>query len=104
MSEEVINDERPAYVLVIRDAAPRAVHTQCERHRASGPDTTPIARSHMPTLDRLRPMCGLPSIRTGQPASEGFAFTWAVHRGHVAQARAAYAIFDWLADGLRVAA
>lgn len=61
-------------------------------------------------------MRGLQSIRTGQRAIEGFELARAVHCGHVAlpgappaahpqaRARAASATFDWLADGLRVAA
>ena len=72
----------------------------------------------MPTQDRLRPMRGLQSIRTGQRATEGIELARAVQRSHVAtpdgpsagdaghhaQARAAATTFLGLADGLRVAA
>jgi len=72
----------------------------------------------VPTKDRLRPMRGLQSIRTGQRVAEGVELARAVRRGHVAapatlsagdaghhaQARAAATTFLWLADGLRVAA
>ncbi len=115
--EEVITDKHPAYVRAIRDEAPGAVHTQSGLHRASGPDTKPIERSHVPTKDRLRPMRGLQSIRTGQRAIEGVELARAVQRGHVAtpdglsagdaghyaRARAAATTFLWLADGLRAA-
>lgn len=48
------------------------------------PDTTPIERSHVPTKDRLRPLRGLPSIRTEQRAIGGGELAWAVQRGRVA--------------------
>ncbi len=116
--EEVITDKHPAYARAIREEVPGAVHTPSGLHRASGPDTKPIERSHVPTKDRLRPMRGLQSIRTGQRAIEGVELARAVQRGDVAapdpvagsdagphaRARAAAATFAWLADGLRVAA
>jgi transposase-like protein len=114
--EEVITDKHPADVRAIRDEVSTAVHTPSGLHRASGPDTRPIARSHVPTKDRLRPMRGLQSIRTGQRAIEGVELARSVHRGSIAmpgtppadnphaQARAVVATFDWLADSLRVAA
>ncbi len=115
--DEVITDKHQAYVRAIREEVPGAVHTQSGLHRAQGPDTKPIERSHVPTKDRLRPMRGLQSIRTGQHVVEGVELARAVQRGHVAmpttapadvgphaRARAAAATFAWLADGLRVAA
>jgi len=116
--EEVITDKHPAYVRAARDEAPGAQHTQRGLHRASGPDTKPIARSHVPTKDRLQPMHGLQSVRMGQRAIEGVELARAVQRGHVAapgvpsggdaghhaRARAAATTFTWLADGLRAAA
>ena len=114
--DEVITDKHPAYVRAIREEVPGAAHTPSGLHRKSGPDTKPIERSHLPTKDRLRPMRGLQSIRTGQRAIEGCELARAVHCGHIAlpgappaahpqaRARAAAATFDWLADGLRVAA
>ncbi len=66
--EEVITDKHPAYVRAVRDEVPGAQHTQRGLRRANGPDTKPIARAHVPTKERLRPMRGLQSIRTGQRA------------------------------------
>jgi len=116
--EEVIIDKHPAYVRAIREEVPGAVHVQSGLHRASGPDTKPIERSHVPTKDRLRPMRGLQSVRTGQRVIEGVELAQAVRRDHVtapdtvfgdsagphARARATVTTFTWLADGLRVAA
>ncbi len=116
--DEVITDKHPAYVRAVRDEAPGAAHTQSGLHRAGGPTTKPVERSHGPTKDRLRPMRGLQSIRTGQRVVEGIELSRAVQRGHVAapgvppggatghhaRARAGAATFAWLADGLRVAA
>ncbi|HSH77345.1 MAG TPA: IS6 family transposase [Herpetosiphonaceae bacterium] len=116
--EEVLTDKHPAYARAVREEVPGAVHMQSGLHRASGPDTKPIERSHVPTKDRLRPMRGLQSIRTGQRTIEGVELVRAVRRGHVTppgavtdghigphvRARAAAATFAWLADGLRVAA
>ncbi len=116
MPEEGITDKHPAYAWAVREEVPGATHTQSGRHRKSGPDTKPIERSHLPTKDRLRPMRGLQSIRTGQRVIEGVELARSVHRGYIAmpgtppvtnphaQARAVAATFDWLADGLRVAA
>ncbi|MDP9372926.1 MAG: IS6 family transposase [Chloroflexota bacterium] len=115
--EEVITDKHAAYARAVREEVPGAIHTQSGLHRASGPDTKPIERSHVPTKDRLRPMRGLQSIRTGQRAIEGVELARAVQGGHVvaptvtpgplgphARARAARTTFTWLADSLRVAA
>ncbi len=116
--EEVITDKHPAYVRAIREEVPGAVHVQSGLHRASGPDTKAIERSHVPMKDRLRPMRGLQSVHTGQRVIEGVELARAVRRGHVtapdtvfgdragphARARAVAATFTWLADGLRVAA
>ncbi len=118
LPEEVITDKHPAYVRAVRDAVAGARHTQSGLHRANGPDTKPIERSHVPTKDRLRPMRGLQSIRTGQRAIEGIELARAVQRGYViapdavfgdgagphARARAAATTCAWLAEGLRVAA
>jgi IS6 family transposase len=116
--DEVITDKHPAYVRAVREEVPGALHTRSGLHRASGPETKAIERSHVPTKDRLRPMRGLQSVRTGQRAIEGVELARAVQRGDVAapdtgagvdaglhaRARAAAATFAWLADGLRVAA
>ncbi len=116
--EEIITDKHPAYVRAIREEVPGATHIQRGLQRLRGPDTQAIERSHVPTKDRLHPMRGLPSIRTGQRAIEGVELARATLRGHVAapeavlgdgagphaRARAVAATFTWLADGLRVAA
>jgi len=115
--DAVITDKHPAYVRAVREEGPSARHTQSGVHRASGPDTKAIERSHVPTKDRLRPMRGLRSIRTGQRAIAGVELARAVQRGHVAapaaavgtagphaRARAAAATCTWRADSLRVAA
>ncbi len=115
--EEVITDKHPAYVRAVRDEVPGATHTQSGLHRRSGLDTKSIERSHVPTKDRLRPMRGLQSIRTGQRVVEGVELARAVRRGHVAspdagaagrsgphmRARAAATTFMWLANGLCIA-
>jgi IS6 family transposase len=116
--KEVITDQHPAAVRALRDAVSGATHTPCGRHRKSGPDTTPIARSHGPTQDRLRPMRGRQSLRTGQRLVAGVERARAVRPGHVAtpaapqdggaghhaRARAAATTSLWRADGLHVAA
>jgi IS6 family transposase len=114
--EEVITDKHPAYVRAVREEVPGAMHTQSGLDRKNGPNTKTIERSHIPTKDRLRPMRGLQSIRTGQRAIEGVELARSVHRGHIAmpgtppaanphaRARPVATTFDWLADGLRVAA
>jgi len=51
--DEVITDKHPAYARAVREEVPRATHTQSRLHRASGPDTTPVERSHLPAKDRL---------------------------------------------------
>ena len=95
---------------------PTATHAQRGLHRASGPETKAIERSHLPTKDRLRPAQRPQAIRTGQRASEGIELVHAVHRDHIslpgetadaalhARARADVTTIDGLADGLRVAA
>jgi len=116
--DEVITDKHPAYARTVREEVPGARHTQSGLHRAHGPNTKPIERSHLPTKDRLRPMRGLQSIRTGQRVVEGVELARAVRRGHVAapdtpsagdaghhaRARGSASTFLWLADGLRSAA
>ena len=114
--DEVITDKHPASVRAVRDEVAGATHTRSGLHRKRGPNTKPIERSHVPTKDRLRPMRGFQSIRTGQRVIEAVELARSVHRGHIAlhgtlptasphaQARTAAATFDWLADGLRVAA
>ena len=84
LPKEMITDKHPAYVRAMREEMPGATHTQSGLHRKSGSDTKPIARSHIPTQDRLRPLRGLQSIRTGQRIVEGIELARAVRWGHVA--------------------
>lgn len=99
----------PAYVRAVCGEVPGATHIRRVLRRASGPDTTPIARSHVPTADRLRPMRGLQSIRTRQCIVAGVELARSVQRGHVTvsgaptaadrhhvRVRTAAAVFDWL--------
>ena len=107
----VITDKHPAYPHAIREQIPQARHLRTGLHRASGPTCLPIK-------DRLRPMRGLQSIRTGQCMVESIELAGAIRRGDVrvgsrqelgrlglsARARAVRAIFDALAAELRSAA
>jgi len=116
--DEISTDKHPADVRAVRDEGPGATHIQSGLHRRGGLATTSIERSHVPTKDRLRPMRGLQSTRTGQRVVEGVALARAVQRGNVAapkatgdhdaspqaRARAAATTFTWLADGLRITA
>ena len=88
------------------DEVPGATHRHSGLHRKRGPDTKPIARSHVPTKDRPRPMRGPPSIRTGQRTVEGVEPEATVDHdaGPHTRAGAAVMTFTWPAHGLRVAA
>jgi hypothetical protein len=114
----VITGKHPASARAIRAEVPGAAHTQRGPHRASGPDTTPVERSHLPTQDRPQPLRGRRSRRTGRRAVEGVALARAGRRGDLAapdtgagrdagphaRARAAATALTRRADGLRVAA
>ena len=50
-------------------------------HRARGETTKPIERSHVPVKDRLRPMRGLQSVRTGGYVIETVEAMQALRRG-----------------------
>ncbi len=114
----VITDKHPAYPRAIREQIPQARHIRTGLHRASGPTCLPIERLHVPIKDRLRPMRGLQSIRTGQRIVESIELAGAIRRGDVGvrsrqelcrlglttRARAVRAIFDALAGELRSAA
>jgi transposase-like protein len=52
-------------------------------HRAGGETTQPIERSHALVKDRVRPMRGLQSVRTGQRVMEGIEVARAIRRGDV---------------------
>ena len=50
-------------------------------HRARGETTKAIERAHVPIKDRLRPMRGLQSVRTGQCIIETVEAMQALRRG-----------------------
>jgi transposase-like protein len=114
--EEVVTDKHRAYPRAVREEIPGARHVACGLHRASGPTTKPVERSHVPIQDRVRPMRGLQSIATGQRLLEGVEAAQAVRRGDVhlpsvlparspgALAREVAATFAWLATTLKRAA
>jgi hypothetical protein len=52
-------------------------------HRRRGYTTQPIARSHVPTRDRLRGTRGLRTDRTGQKSLASFEALHALRRGRV---------------------
>ena len=62
----IVTDKHPAYRRAIRRHARRARHVRTGLHRTRGETTKPIERSHVLIKDRLRPMRGLQSVRTGQ--------------------------------------
>jgi putative transposase len=62
---------------------PDAQHVRTGMHRARGETTKPIARSHIPTRDRLRSSRGLKTLTTGQYFFERFEVVHALRRGHV---------------------
>ena len=113
----VITDKHPAYPRAIREHIPHARHLQTGLHRASGPTCLPIERSHIPIKDRIRPMRGLQSIRTGQSLVEGIEVAGAIRRGDLGintrqnlgqvglseRARLVRTAFDVLAADLRSA-
>jgi transposase-like protein len=118
--EAIITDKHPAYPRAIREEAPEATHVASGLHRAVGPTTKAVERSHVPIKDRVRPMRGLQRIATGQRLLEGVEAAQAVRRGDlepmgpggdvagarapVARARAVAASFAWLATTLERAA
>jgi transposase, IS6 family len=118
--EEVVTDKHRAYPRAIREEAPEARHIATGLHRAVGPTTRPVERSHVPVKDRVRPMRGLQGIGTGQRVLEGVEAAQAVWRGEVGRggtngggtvpqtagdrARAVAATFTWLATALERAA
>jgi transposase, IS6 family len=77
----VVTDKHSAYPRAIRRHAPRARHVRTGLHRARGETTKPIERSHVPVKDRLRPMRGLQSVRTGQCVIEAVEAMQALRRG-----------------------
>jgi transposase-like protein len=120
ISSAVITDKHRAYGRAIREQAPGALHVATGLHRAGGPTTKPIERSHVPIKDRVRPMRGLQRLATGQRALEGIEAAQSIRRGDVqrpgparesapapaaaTRAREVVETFTWLAKGLRRAA
>jgi transposase-like protein len=62
----VISDHHQPYVKAVQEVLPAAEHVRTGLHRARGETTTPIARGHVVTRDRLRASRGLKSLATGQ--------------------------------------
>ena len=77
----VVTDKHPAYRRAIRRHARGARHVRTGLHRTRGETTKPIERSHVPVKDRLRPMRGLQSVRTGQWVIETVEAMQALRRG-----------------------
>ena len=95
--DEIITDKHLAYVRAIREEVPKAIHTPSGLHRASGPETR--ADRAIAPADK-----GARRPRAGGPARPCRDTRRSARRRPHAQARTAVATFDWLADGLRVAA
>jgi transposase-like protein len=79
--DHVVTDKHQAYVKAVRRHARCAVHTRTGLHRARGETTKAVERSHVPIKDRLRPMRGVQSVRSGQQLLEGIEAVQAVRRG-----------------------
>src|SRR5712692_2144580 len=79
----IITDHHQPYVKAIQRIVPTAVHIRSGLHRAIGETTKPIARSQMPTRDRLCASRGLKTLRTGQCFLEGFEFLRALPSGYI---------------------
>ena len=62
---------------------PLARHVRTGLPRCRGYTTQPIARSHVPTRDRLRGTRGLRTVRTGQRFLESFEASHTLRRGTV---------------------
>ena len=77
----VVTDKHPAYRRAARRHARGARHVRTGLHRARGETTKPVERSHVPIKDRLRPMRGLQSMRTGQSVIETVEAMQALRRG-----------------------
>lgn len=113
--EQIVTDKHQAYIGAVRRHLPAAEHVRTGLHRARGFTTKPIERSHVPVKDRLRPMRGLQSVRTGQCLIESLELARSVHRGFVAiapislrscvhaRARASATIYAALGQRLRTA-
>jgi transposase, IS6 family len=82
----VVTDKHAGYPkAVVEEAGARHVRTGL--HRARGETTQPIERSHALVKDRVRPMRGLQSVRTGQRVLEGIEVARAIRRGDVRAGR-----------------
>ncbi|MGH2371173.1 MAG: DDE-type integrase/transposase/recombinase [Chloroflexota bacterium] len=82
----VVSDHQQPYIAAVQGVFPEATHIRTGLHRAKGETTQPIARSHVPTRDRLRASRGRKALPTGQRCFEGFEGFEALHglrRGHV---------------------
>jgi transposase, IS6 family len=95
--ERIITDKHQAYMGAVRRHLPAAEHVRTGLHRARGVTTKPIERSHVPVKDRLRPMRGLQSVRTGQCLIESVELARSVHRGfiRVAPSNSGSRVHEW---------
>src|SRR5688500_1189103 len=83
----IVSDHHQPYIQAVQDVFPAAIHVRTGLHRAHGETTQPLARSHVPTRDRLRSSRGLKATPTGQRFFEGFEALQALARGHVSLGR-----------------
>jgi transposase-like protein len=94
---EVVTDRHRPYRKAVASTCPGARHIRTGLHRAAGPTTQPVERSHVPTRDRLRNSRGLKGTATGQRFLEGFEAVRQVRRsgtpgaGHLVPGRAPHA-------------
>jgi putative transposase len=79
----VVRDHHQPDVPAVQEVFPGTRHVRTGWHRARGETTKPIARSHVPTRDRLRSSRGLKPLQTGQRFFEGFEALQALDRGHI---------------------
>jgi transposase-like protein len=78
---EVVTDRHRPYLKAVATTCPGARHIRTGLHRAAGPTTQPVERSHVPTRDRLRNSRGLKRTATGQRFLEGSEAVRQVRRG-----------------------
>jgi transposase-like protein len=67
--DKVITDKHRAYLRAVKRHAPNAKHRRTGLHRKRALTTKSVERSHVPIKDRVRPMRGLGSVKTGTTAT-----------------------------------
>jgi transposase-like protein len=78
----VVTDKHAGYPKAVAEDV-GARHVRTGLHRAGGETTQLIERSHALVKDRVQPMRGLQSVRTGQRVMEGIEVARAIRRGDV---------------------